>query len=105
MPIQLTKSFDPGDIDPEVAYAQVKIVSYIVDIISRTLRMNCEYGNTVTGVWTPGKVPITAIELNSAAFLPLMLQAVVQGETVYNAVSRVLYQHLIDEEIYPGTIV
>ena len=105
MPLQLTTAFNPGDMDPDKTYAQVKIIGYSVNILDRSMSLFCQLGNTVNGAWTPSVVPVKTINLLSDKFLPLMLQAVVNGETVYNAVSRVLYQHLIDDGTYPGTIV
>ena len=105
MPIQLT---DPLHIIPEVdpdqdTYTQVKIVSFtrsdsFIDIL-------CEYGNTVDGVWHAGRLPPKGIPILGTDKDTLENALSLDGEKVFTGAARLMYQYLLDNNIYSGTIV
>lgn len=105
MPILLTTAFNPGDIDPGKTYAQAKITWYRTHITQMYMEVHCELGNTVEGVWTPGATQDYIFPLAGEDFIALCSAVPEEGETVYQTVSRLLYQWLLDEGKFIGTIV
>jgi len=131
MPIQLTTpfTFSPGHGKPAEMYAQVKIVEFVCAIEEKSLRMRVQYGNTVGGVWQPGKadqalfiaadapaqllngeqIPATsdytALVVASLAKAADVVAAGAQGYNCYVATARELYEWLIEQGHYEGTVV
>jgi len=109
MPIALTTAYNPGDNDPNKTYPQAKIISYNIDIIYKSIHVLCQYGNTVDSVWVRGAgAPDKGFSIVGQAFLDIIAELPEEGETVYETVSRVLYEYLLDEDVeghFVGTIV
>jgi len=114
MPIQLTTALQTGVIDPSGPYTQVKIITFTLNTIRKFIEVNCQYGNTVNNEWVPG------IATGSASNQTLIIQdsgeatdytdmitaeSAAEGEVYYDKVKEILYQWLIDNEYYDGTIV
>lgn len=105
MPIQLTTAFNPGDLD-NTTYQQVKIPLYITDVLGKNLQIIYQYGNTIDGVWQPGQAgPRRQVTVTGQDYIDIIAELAEENETVYEAVSRILYQYLLDKEIVAGTIV
>lgn len=106
MPIQLTNAYNPGDADPGKTYAQVKIIDHEVRLVQQLIIIRCKYGNTVGGEWVEGLQRGTNDTVVSGAdFVALVGSTPAQLSTIYNMVSKALYQYLLDKGVYAGTIV
>jgi hypothetical protein len=104
MPILLTTPYDPGDLDT-TTYAQVEIVSLHEEKIQRFFRLYCQYGNTVSSVWTPGVIDIAQFQIKNTDYTDILNRLPLSGNTGYQTLYKGLYQYLIDQHIYPGTII
>jgi len=108
MPILLTTPFDPGAFDPGNTYPRAKIIQFIHKSVSQKITVVMEVGDVDgEGQWVRG------IESRQFAFQIWGLQydnlvantTPEEGETVYEAVKRSLYEFAIAN--YPqfaGTI-
>jgi hypothetical protein len=104
MPIQLTTPFNPGDFDT-VQYSKLKIMTFTVMLRESWMELIVEYGNIVDNVWVPGKKTVPAILITGSDYTALIQDTPNEGETVYEAVQRCLYQYILDKGIASGTIV
>lgn len=125
MAITLTNpfTFQPGHGLPAETLNEVKIVSFSVDIVAKVLKISTQYGNHVNDVWVPGNAPghVHRIENhpeqinladpeNSIPANPvydnLMATSLTPaaGVPIYDVVGTSLYQVLLDEGLYEGTI-
>jgi len=104
MPLSLTTPISAGDLDPGVAsYAQVRVTGF--EYRRRLLRFRTEVGNTVDAAWVRGKGRRT-FTVDGAAFDTLVsTHSTLADELTYDAVERGLYEWLISEGHYAGTIV
>ena len=103
MPISLSSSFNPGDLDT-TTYSQLKIVSTHVHPGHQLIILECQYGNTVDDRWVQGVAPIKTIEIRNADFQSIT-EVDPEGDlTVYGAVQKVLYQYILGKAIVLGTI-
>ena len=123
MPILLDTpfQFSPGHNKPIETYNEVKIVKFAVDIAISELHLLIQYGNTVSGVWVAGQAQINSVFVENLedrvdggveipafpAYDILVGTSVTTGTgiSLYNDVAQNLYQYLIDQEIYEGTII
>lgn len=111
--ITLTTAFNPGDIDPGVTYANVKIIEFRCNIQGRNLTAICEYGNDDAGEWTPGKIQVVKVPVSGSEYDTLVANSKTLitdeatpsdgGHNVYVGAGRNLYQWLIDEGKFIGT--
>lgn len=106
MPILLTTAYNPGDADPGKTYPRVKIISFSLVPDDKYLDMQLEYGDVSEGNWVPGVAKRIGKQITGAAFdslaggsLPLDA-----NELIYDGASRTLYQWLLDNNIFAGTI-
>ena len=109
MPIQLTTSITTGDIDPNGPYTQVKIVRFMLDSVQKVVELQCQYGNT-DGEWVPGvNAGATSIKyfyITGEDYTTIVAtESAAAEEIYYDKVAETLYQWLIDNEHYVGTIV
>ena len=123
MTIELTTpfSYTPGHGESSVSYAEVKIIFFSVNIELMCIVLRVQYGDTVSGNWTPGKVPIHQIliedvaekidsagdEIDANPVYSILMGTSLTSDTgvsLYNDVGNNLYQHLIDKGFYTGTI-
>jgi len=124
MPITLTTPKATGDLDPNAAgnqYTQVKITKQTIDLTRKLLTVTVSYGNTVNGHWVPGILPamsFAAIDQPANGDQPAVTDftdlvgtapaAPVEGTptpSLYDQVSKRLYQWLLAKQFFPGTIV
>lgn len=121
MPFKLTNTFNPGDLD-SVVYKHIKIVNFYVDLDNKTMEIRCQYGNVVSGVWTPGKIPDKSFSIynipdqrdsngdiipdsGSPNFNTLVSQKPKKNnETIYQSIAVELYNWLKDNNKFSGTI-
>lgn len=106
MSLELTTPKAVGDLDA-ADYTHAKVTLYRHDLQNNQIHMTVEYGIETDGVFTPGKFSDpTAVVIEGAAYGTLMASLPIDGdEILYDGVARVLYGHLISEELYIGTIV
>ena len=123
MPILLDTpfQFSPGHAKPAETYNEVKIIKFSVDVSIGQLHLLVQYGNTVSTVWQAGKAEIKPVFVEDRgptvdggveipadpAYSTLVGTSVTSGTgiSLYNDVSLNLYQYLIDEGLYAGTII
>jgi hypothetical protein len=104
MPIQLTNPFNPGDVDAGKTYAQAKVVGVNVNVLGNSMRIDCSPGNTTEAVWVSGVIGFKTLIIEGQAFGAIM-GAIPVDETLHYAIVSRIYQWLLDEGIYVGTIV
>jgi len=106
MPIQLTAAFDPGDVDPGVTYPRVIIKSFLCQPLTQEIAVVCEYGSGSSSSWTPGVVPTQEFLVSGSDYTTMIAELPDSGlEAIYDGAARVIYQWLIDEGHFAGTIV
>jgi len=119
MPLILSTPKNTGDLDPNTSeYGEVKIVRFVHDAVRYRIELRCQYGNTVSGSWVPGilpfeshvirNIPETIDENNQPVpadpqYYTMVTQMPNEGETIYVAAGRELYEWLIGEGVYSGT--
>lgn len=110
MPLQLTTPFDSGNFDT-VDYEYVKIVEFTLNTSKKFIKIVCEYGNIVDDVWThsdmsPTQIHIIADTLEDSHFSDLVSTTPPDTtSSIYDHAATKLYQWLIDQDVYSGTIV
>lgn len=126
MSITLTTplNFEPGHGLPMEVYNEVSIVDFHVKLRQKEMKVLVEYGNTnAGGIWVPGKAEkgcvvirnIPAYEdaagvqhLDDPQFDIIVGTQIVQaaevGARIYDIVGLHLYQWLVDNGYYPGTV-
>lgn len=110
MPLALTTPYDPGDGEAGT-YAHVKLKNLVLNISQGQGHFDVIYGNEVSGVFTEGAVqpfatkPMTHFIAGADMLTIISVPAASTSETVEDHVARALYQWLIDEGHFVGTIV
>lgn len=96
MPILLTTPFNPGAFDPGQAYPRAKIVLFFDNIANKSIKVCVDFGDIVDGNWGSGAA--TGKEktffISGEAYDTMMSAFPDEGETVYAAVKRLLYEYL-----------
>lgn len=110
MPIQLQTPFNIGAADPNSPYSQVKILEFTLRPTLHQIRLLTQYGNTVGGVWVSGvgvsNITVREYVINDGDYSTMVASASAgAGEVYYDKVSGLLYQWLLDQGHYAGTIV
>lgn len=124
--IQLTTAFELPAMhgQPAATYTEVKIIAIGINLWEKEIAVTSQYGNTDgNGDWQPGIIETVVHVINN---IPVQVDA--DGNQItpadpefdlfvassfpssinnplYDEVADTLYQHLIDEGIYTGTIV
>ena len=109
MEILLTTPYDPGDADPGQTYARLKLREVRHLVSGKEIRCSCEYGNIVDSAWVPGvasEIMWHSIHNDDTTqhYDNLVSQSVVAGELVWTAPQKRVYQWLLDQSVYAGTI-
>ena len=114
MPLQLTTPINPGDLD-SVTYGQVKIIEQRHRSTAGTITVVVAAGNTdEEGVWVPGVQKTSVFQIRDddtldppgTEYTDLVTDSISQpDEPTYAAVKRGLYEWLIANDHYAGTIV
>lgn len=109
MPIQLTTPFATGALDPGGPYQKAKIAVFSVHVEARLIEIVVHYGNVVDGAWIPGMlvpgVTVKTFRIEGSAYDALVAQTSAgAGELYYDKVAGALYQWLLDNGHYAGTV-
>lgn len=125
MPLQLTTPVSVGGLDPDAAggeYDQIRIENLEFDFVRKKIGLRCVYGNTVSGDWVSGKKEMrigvqnqeAAYDENgdiiagtsSTAYDDVVALLPVDDTTpLYTQVGDTLYQWLIDQGYFVGSVV
>ena len=106
MPIQLTTPIQTGDLDINGPYQQVKIIEVLTYVTQQVIVVTCQYGNTITNNWVPGVLTgAAATQQYQVLFADVIAEEPEEGETAYEATSRILYEWLLDNNKFIGTFV
>ena len=127
-------TYDPGHGGAPEVLNEVKVIDFHVNIVEFWLTMTTQYGNTVDGAWIAGNAPGHDVHIQNtpvqvhpddpeqsipadnaynimimtkvlaATISALALEDPVPDLYVYNLVSDGLYQYLLDNGHYIGTI-
>lgn len=109
MPIQLTTAFDPGELDVN-DYAYAKIEQFIMYPSAKRIEVMTRLGYIDNGVLVYG-IPLEGKTVKKFVIegedydTMVAEESVASGEVYYDEVSRLLYQWLLDEGHFSGTIV
>lgn len=106
MPLTLTTPVSTGDLDPAAAsYAKIKVTEFSADLWRGLMVFHVSYGNVVDDVWVGSHFGRREFKISGQEFLDLITtHATLDDELTYDAVARGLYQWLIDNGHYAGTI-
>jgi len=109
MPLTLTTPVSSGDLDPNASsYGKIKVIDFQARTVGprKSLRFYVQLGNEDgEGNWIPGISRPKEFSLDSDAFAALAASHTANsGELTYDAVARGLYEWLISEGHYAGTI-
>lgn len=111
MPILLSTPADPGDNDAGNTYPRAKIIHFNVNLNSNTIDFAVAYGDVVEDVWTRGNgLRVKNFSITGEEYATMMAESAQQSDgdseyEIYAAAKRVLYQWLIDNDHFAGTIV
>ena len=109
MPIQLTTPLDTGALDA-ADYTHAKIVSFKIDIAQAQIELEVHHGTVAQAVFTSGKmlygVTLKKFVITGEDYAALLAEVTSgTGVLIYDEISNALYQWLLDESHYVGTIV
>ena len=107
MSILLNTPLNPGDLDPGVVsgYQEVKILSFKLDTERNRIELNCAYGNTVSGIFKRGIAQDNFYVITNSGYQELIASGTPEeGETIYEAAGRELYEWLLSNGYFLGTI-
>lgn len=110
MPIQLTSSYSVGAADSNSPYQQAKIMQFTLYPAGKQIDLAVQLGNTTSGVWTSGVglegKTVKRFTIIGADYDTMATSAsAAAGEVYYDKVAAKLYQWLIDNGHFAGTIV
>lgn len=111
MSIQLTTPLSVGDLDGNSPYQEAKIIDFKLFSADKRMELVVQLGNTIAGKWTPpvlsmGTITVKRFEISDTDYDTLVAtQSLAVGEVYYQKVSEALYQWLLDNGHYVGTII
>lgn len=106
MPIQLTTPYDPGDADPGVTYPRVIIFELVAHPTISEIELSCHYGTGTSTAWVDGVADPVVVHIRGTDYTTIIQALPLSGsERLYDGVSRVHYQYLLDNGHFSGTIV
>lgn len=103
MPLTLTSAIDMGDADAN-DYTTVKITNLDILVESGRLYFNCAKGYLDGGNFVAGLLQPERFEVSGDAFTAMKAVAATTDESWWDHSARVLYQWLLDEEHFVGSI-
>lgn len=108
MPIQLTTALDMGAVDDD--YTHVKIMEFTHDALESAILLTVQHGTLSGQTFVRGKkIPNTTqktFKVTGQDYTDLVAELPANTtETLYAQVAKALYQWLIDNGHYAGTIV
>jgi hypothetical protein len=106
MPIQLTTAKSVGDLDTN-DYTHVKVTLYRHDLQNNQIHLTVQHGYMDGGSFVVGeRAESQVVVIEGADYGTLMASLPTDGnEKLYDGVARILYQYMIDQAIFVGTIV
>ncbi|NIQ91010.1 MAG: hypothetical protein GWM98_04670 [Nitrospinaceae bacterium] len=109
MPIDLTADFDPGDADSG-SYTHVGITAVQVRTEDKVIQFTTKYGTYPGSVFTPGVnirgVTVKTFDVTGADYDSIVAELCSSTSAkVYDEVARLLYEWLISEGHFAGTVV
>lgn len=109
MPIQLTSAFDPGDAGSGTL-THVRISDFRVNLDFKQIRLAVKHGTYVESIWTQGiairNVTQKDFSIQGDDYTTIITKLTSAADvSIYDEVARELYQWLLDNEHYAGTIV
>ena len=97
MPLLLTTPLSTGSLDPNCSsYDYVKIMKFEHNAIAHYICLQVQWGTVVEGKWVAGIKPPVFFEIRGADYYAAMTEMPLEGETAYQATSRLLYQQLVN---------
>lgn len=113
MPIQLTTAADSGEMGGGATYTHVKIMGWSHEPLQKLIKIGVQFGTMSGEEFIPGpSFMIKSIMIINDPGVPHTKyddlvdgHTTNDGEKTYAAVKRGLYQWMIDESIFAGTIV
>lgn len=106
MPLLLTTPLNPGDLDPAGPYTHLKIDWFALLVPDNKIELVTSYGTMDGSTYTKGAVsPVTKYEVAGADYGTMVTSLPNEGETIYAAAGRKLYEWLIAKGHAAGTIV
>lgn len=106
MPLLLTTPFEPGDLDPGAHYTHLKVEWFAMLVPDLKLELVTTYGTQAGAVYTKGVAsPNKKYDIAGPDFFTMVQKLPHDGETIYNAAARELYEWLIAKGHAAGTIV
>lgn len=110
MPLQLTTPLSVGAIDANSPYQIVKILQLNIYPGAKVIELTLQHGNVVDGVFVPGMavegVTVKRLTVSSPDYETLVAaKSAGADEVYYDKVSNLLYQWLLDNSHFVGTIV
>jgi len=103
MPITLTTSISTGDIDTS-NYDTVKITTVNIDVLTSRLGFGTKKGYMDSGNFVPGKIDAEWFDVPDDDLTAMKAVEATTDETWWDHNARVLYQWLLDEGHYVGSI-
>ena len=99
MPILLTTPFNPGAFDAGHTYPRAKIITFFHDTEKEVMRVGIDFGYEVNGTWESGAAEnkVKTYTISGEAYDDMVAEDPDPGESVYDAVKRLLYEYLIEE--------
>lgn len=109
--ILLTTPYDPGDLDTQ-SYTHVQIRRFGLDLRRKAIDLEICYGYLDSGNFVEGKSVAKRMLIKdrpnrtpaTTHFTDLIATMGVDSKTVYDQAAEGLYNHLISEGLYPGTL-
>lgn len=102
MPILLTTPWNPGNYDPGKTYPRAKIVTFTNNTERKAIRVTVDFGDEVEGKWVSGvpdrmrgRMGTHGHMIDGSAYDTMVAASPDEGETVYDAVKRLLYAYLV----------
>jgi hypothetical protein len=119
MPLLLTTPVDTGDLD-SFSYDRVKIINFRVDVEGEAIEFEVQFGSVVDNNWVPGLMKRNKrfsirnegrldengdlIQGERQEYNEVVSSVSLTDELIYDGVARVLYQWLLDNDHFVGTL-
>jgi hypothetical protein len=106
MPLLLTTPLNPGDLDEAGPYTHLKIDWFAMLVPQNMIELVVSYGTMNGQTYTKGAAsPVRKYEVRDADYVTMVQKLPGEGETIYAAAGRELYEWLIAKGYAAGTIV
>lgn len=104
MHVLLTTPYNPGDADPGVTYARVRVTTVVIDRVAWTTRIEYQWGNYSAPTWTAG-VKTGRTDYATADLVAMLAVAPDEADTnVADGMMRAILTKLIADGVFAGTV-